>query len=357
VLGFLGSKSGNLFGVDIGSSSVKLVSLSGGGERYGLESYAVVALPHGAVVDGSIKDPGTVAEVIEKAVKVAGNKKSGEASAVTAVLSSAVITKRIEMSNALSEFDLEDQIKIEADQFIPYPIEEVALDFEVIGPAEHSPNLNSVLLVACRQTDVEEREDVISSSGLKCKVIDVDTFAIERAYPLFGADQPVDDKLVGIVDIGASTLTLNVFKGNEIVYTREQTFGGNDLSNAISQQYGMSVEEVEQSLRLNDLSSEIEDMVVMPFRGTVAQQVSRSLQFFYSSGTHHHELSALYLSGGTAAIDGLAEQLQEEIGITTLMANPFSRMKINPRVNTVRLERDAPSLVKACGLAMRGFED
>ena len=335
MLGFLGSKSGNLFGIDIGSSSVKLVSLSGGSGHYSLDSYAVVALPHGAVTEGSIKDSGVVAEVIEKAVKVAGNKKTGESSAVTAVQSSAVITKRIEMSNALSDFDLEDQIKIEADQFIPYPIEEVALDFEVIGPAEHSPNLNSVLLVACRQTDVEEREDAISSAGLKCKVIDVDTFAIERAYPLFSAEQP-DDKLVGIVDIGASTLTLNVFKGKEIVYTREQTFGGNDLTNAISQQYGM---------------------VVLPFRGTVAQQVSRSLQFFYSSGSHHHELSALYLSGGTAAIDGLAEQLQEEIGITTYMANPFSKMKVNARVNTARLERDAPSLIKACGLAMRGFED
>ena len=356
MLGFLGSKSGNLFGIDIGSSSVKLVSLSGGSGHYSLDSYAVVALPHGAVTEGSIKDSGVVAEVIEKAVKVAGNKKSGESSAATAVQSSAVITKRIEMSNALSDFDLEDQIKIEADQFIPYPIEEVALDFEVIGPAEHSPNLNSVLLVACRQTDVEEREDAISSAGLKCKVIDVDTFAIERAYPLFSAEQP-DDKLVGIVDIGASTLTLNVFKGKEIVYTREQAFGGNDLTNAISQQYGMGVEEVEQSLRLNDLSSEIEDMVVLPFRGTVAQQVSRSLQFFYSSGSHHHELSALYLSGGTAAIDGLAEQLQEEIGITTYMANPFSKMKVNARVNTARLERDAPSLIKACGLAMRGFED
>lgn len=356
MFGFLGSKSGNLYGIDIGSSSVKLVSLSGSPGHYSLDAYAIVSLPQGAVVDGSVKDPGVVAEVIEKAVKVAGNKKSKDAEAVIAVPSSAVITKKIEMSNALSEFELEDQIKIEADQFIPYPIDEVSLDFEVLGPAGNSANLDSVLLVACRQTDVEEREEVISAADLKCKVIDVDTLAIERVYPHF-SDAVDEDKLVGVVDIGAATLTLNVFKGNEIIYTREQTFGGNDLSNAISQQYGMSIEEVEQSLRLNDLAAEIEDMVVMPFRGTVTQQVSRSLQFFYSSGSHHDELSSLYLSGGTSAIDGLAEQLQEEIGIATLMANPFSKMKVNSRVNTARLERDAPSLIKACGLAMRGLED
>lgn len=353
MFGFLGNKSSSLVGLDIGSSSVKLVALSKSGRNYTLEAYAVVSLPPTAVIDGNIQDVGEVGATIEKAIKVAGGKMS---SAIAAVPASAVITKRIEMSNAFSEFELEDQIKVEADQFIPYPLDEVALDFEVLGPVENNDNLNRVLLVACRKGDVEQREDAINSAGLTCNVVDVDTYAVERTFPLIATEQRDSNYLVGVVDIGAATLTLNVFKGNEIVYSREQAFGGNDLSNSIHQQYGMSIEEVEQSLRLNDLSAEINEMVVLPFRGTVAQQVSRSLQFFYSSGAHS-ELSALYLSGGTATIDGLAEQLCEELGINTEMANPFMPMSINSRVNKSRLERDAPSLVKACGLAMRGFED
>ncbi|MFT6352542.1 MAG: type IV pilus assembly protein PilM [Neptuniibacter pectenicola] len=352
MFGLLGNKSGSLVGLDIGSSSVKLVALSKNGQSYSLEAYAVVSLPPTAVIDGNIQDVGEVAATIEKAMKVAGGRMS---SAIAAVPASAVITKRIEMSNAFSEFELEDQIKVEADQFIPYSLDEVALDFEVQGPVENNDHLNRVLLVACRKSDVEQREDAINSAGLKCQVVDVDTYAVERTFPLISSEQRNTDYLIGVVDIGAATLTLNVFKGGEIVYSREQAFGGNDLTNSIHQQYGMSIEEVEQSLRLNDLSPEINEMVVLPFRGTVAQQVSRSLQFFYSSGAHS-ELSALYLSGGTATIDGLAEQLSEELGIATKMANPFNSMAINSRVNRSRLERDAPSLVKACGLAMRGFE-
>ncbi|WP_415899897.1 type IV pilus assembly protein PilM [Neptuniibacter sp. QD48_11] len=353
MLGFLGNKSSCLVGLDVGSSSVKLVALSKNGGGYTLESYAVVSLPTTAVIDGNIQDIGQVAETIEKAVKVAGGKLS---SAIAAVPASAVITKRIEMSNAFTEFELEEQIKVEADQFIPYPLDEVALDFEVLGPVKNNDSLQQVLLVACRKTDVEQREDVISNSGLQCSIVDVDTFAVERAFPLISPEQRDESNLIGVVDIGAATLTLNVFKGTEIVYSREQAFGGNDLTNTIHQQYGMSVEEVEQSLRLNELSSEIHDMVVLPFRGTVAQQVSRSLQFFYSSGAHS-ELSALFLSGGTATIKGLVDQLTEELGINADMANPFLNMSISSRVNRSRLERDAPSLIKACGLAMRGFED
>ena len=353
MFGFLGNKSGNLVGLDIGSSSVKLVALSKNGRGYGLEAYAVVSLPPSAVIDGNIQDVADVAFCIEKAAKVAGGKLS---KAVAAVPSSAVITKRIEMSNSFTEFELEDQIKVEADQFIPYSLDEVALDFEVTGAVENNDNLDNVLLVACRKTDVEQREDAITSAGMKCEVVDVDTYAVERAFPLVTSEnESAAPGLIGVVDIGAATLTLNVFRGSEIVYSREQAFGGNDLTNSIHQQYGMSIEEVEQSLRLGDLSSEIEEMIVLPFRSTVAQQVSRSLQFFYSSGSHT-ELAKLYLSGGTSIIDGLANQLEEELGIPTLMANPFTAMSINSRVNRGRLDRDAPSLMKACGLAMRGFE-
>lgn len=352
MFGFLGNRSGSLVGVDIGSSSVKLVALAKSGKGFVLDAYAIVTFSPNAVIDGNIQDVAEVAGAIEKAMKVAGGKLS---SAVTAVPASAVITKIIEMSNAFTELELEDQIKVEADQFIPYPLDEVALDFEVKGAAKSNAKLNEILLVACRKTDVEQREDAVSAAGLNSEIVDVDTFAIERAINIILSDVEDSNLLTGIVDIGASTLTLNVFKGTENIYTREQAFGGNDLTNLISQQYGMNVEEVEQSLRLGELSPEIQDSAVLPFRNTVAQQVSRALQFFYSSGAHG-ELSTLYLSGGTSSIEGLAAQLEEELGLQTQIANPFASMSVNSRVNSERLKRDAQSLVKAAGLALRGLE-
>ena len=225
----------------------------------------------------------------------------------------------------------------------------------MLGPVEGTPELNDILLVACRRDDVEMREDAINSSGLKCEVVDVDRFATERVVPMLGKSIDTTDQLIGLVDIGASTLTLNVFKNGKIVYDREQAFGGNDLSNLIHQQSGLEVGEVEHLLRTGELSDELKQSVVLPFRSTVSQQVSRSLQFFYSSGPHN-ELSKLYILGGIAAIEGLAEQMQAEVGVPVEVANPFIGMDADSKINAGRLNQDAPTLVKACGLALRSFE-
>lgn len=353
MLSFLNKQEKGWVGIDIGSSSVKLVALSKRGKNLALDSYSVVPLPVSAVIDSSVQDVEQVSEAIEKAVKLCSSSLKN---AVTAVPSSAVISKKIELSSAFTEFELEDQVKLEADRFIPYPLDEVALDFEVMGPVENSSaELNEIMLVACRRDDVEQREDAINGAGLKCEVVDVDRFSIERAYPLVLAEAAAGSELVGLVDIGASTLTLNVFKNGEIVYNREQAFGGNDLSNVIHQQSGMPIAEVEHQLRTGELSEEIQQTLVIPFRSTVSQQVSRALQFFYSSGPHN-ELSKLYLLGGTATIGGLADQLQAEVGVVTETANPFVSMAVDSKINPSRLERDAPTLVKACGLALRCFD-
>ncbi|RTE67242.1 type IV pilus assembly protein PilM [Amphritea opalescens] len=351
MLSFLSKQEKGWVGIDIGSSSIKMVALSRRGKGLRLDSYAIVPLPASAVIESSIQDAAQVAEAIEAGIKICGG---GLSTCVAAVPSSAVITKTIQLSNAFTDFELEEQVKLEADRFIPYPLNEIALDFEVLGPAEDSPELNDILLVACRRDDVEIREDAINSSGLKCEVVDVDRFATERVVSLLEkGDQ--EDRLVGFVDIGASTLTLNVFKNGKIVYDREQAFGGNDLSNLIHQQSGLEAGEVEHLLRTGELSDELKQNVVLPFRSTVSQQVSRSLQFFYSSGPHN-ELSKLYILGGTAAIEGLAEQMQNEIGVEVEVANPFAGMDLDSKINAGRLNQDAPTLVKACGLALRSFE-
>lgn len=351
MLSFLKPKSAGWVGVDIGSSSVKLVALSQHGRAYRIQGYASVALPPAAVVDGNVEIPGEVSSAIERGLKICGGKLS---SAVTAVPSSAVITKYLEISNAFEGLELEEQVQIEADQFIPYPLDEVALDFEVLGPVQKAPDLNEVLLVACRRDDTDAREDAINGSGLKCEIIDIDTYATERALTLL-VDDLDESKVTGIVDIGAATLTLNVFKGSKIIYNREQAFGGNDLSNMIHQHSGLDVAEVEKQLNSGELPDEIVDNFVMPFRQTVVQQVSRALQFYYSSGPQG-QLSKLILGGGTSRLADLPAMVQEEIGVATELANPFKNVEVDAKINPTRLEHDSPSLLKACGLALRSFD-
>ncbi|MBV0934322.1 type IV pilus assembly protein PilM [Marinobacterium weihaiense] len=351
MLSFLKPKTAGWVGVDIGSASVKLVALTQHGQSYQIEGYAVVPLPPTAVVDGNVEIPDEVSDAIKRGLKICGIPLSH---AVTAVPSSAVITKHLEISNAFMGMELEEQVQVEADQFIPYPLEEVALDFEIQGPVEKAPELNDILLVACRRDDADSREDAINGSGLKCEVIDIDTYAIERTLPLLEHGEP-GGQVVGIVDIGAATLTLNVFKGKTIIYNREQAFGGNDLTNMIHQLKGIEVAEVERMLHAGELGEEIMNELVLPFRQTVVQQISRALQFYYSSGSQG-QLGKLYLAGGVSGIDGLAEMAAEEVGIQTLVANPFLNMQVASKVNATRLQKDAPSLLKACGLAQRSFD-
>ncbi len=349
---FFGKKAASWVGVDIGSSSVKLVALSRHGSTIGLDAYATVSLPPTAVVDGSVQEVQPVAEAISRAAKICGLK---QALAVAAVPSSAVIIKRMELSKAFTNIELEDQVKVEADQFIPYPLDEVALDFEVIGESRAHPDLNELLLVACRRDDVDQREDAINAAGLKCQIVDVDTYAMERVFPVLLTEQHSSEEMIAIVDVGAATLTLNVLRDQKIIYNREQSFGGNDLTTSIHHQFGMSVDEVEQALRLGEISQEVQEAMVQPFRFTIAQQVSRALQFFYSSGVQH-QLTRIYVCGGATAIDGLVDILTEELGVPASLANPFAQMDIGSRVNRERLLKDTPSLVKACGLALRSFD-
>ncbi len=339
-------KDNTMVGIDIGTSAVKLVAFSRQDGQLTLEGYAVVPLPPTAVIDGNIQDVAKVSELIAQAAGQAGGKLHR---AAVAVPSSAVITKFIELSAAFTELELEEQIKLEADHFIPYPLEDVALDFEVLEPLAHNADINRLMLVACRRGDVEQREEAVAGAGLTCDIVDVDSFAVERAFQLL---PPGDGPLTGMVDIGAATLTLYVFKEGRIIYNREQAFGGNELVNAVNQHTGLALEEIELSLRSGQLSDEIRQLFVLPFRTTVAQQVSRALQFFYSSGMHS-SLQKLYLMGGTATIPGLAEQLAEALALPTETANPFTGLAISPKLVPGRLQQDAPTLVKASGLAMR----
>ena len=344
-----GKKSSGLLGIDIGSSSVKMVALSTNGSQKQIDAYAIVPLSASAIVDGNIEDLAEVSGAIRRGLKLCGGKYTG---AVVSVPSSAVITKRIDISNLFIGFDLEDQVKIEADQFIPYPLEEVALDFEVLGPSKKDPNLNEILLVACRKDSAESREEAVSSAGIKCEVVDVDTYAIERYITLL--DKTVTNEMFALIDIGASTLSLNVCQGGKVVYNREQAFGGKDLIHALQQQKGISIEQVEKAFRNNSLSNEELDDVVEPFINTVVQQVSRALQFFYSSGIQG-QLTKVYVCGGLSGLPNFIETLADELDLPAERLNPINQCNVGRKLNSDNLKHDSAMLVKACGLAMRSF--
>jgi type IV pilus assembly protein PilM len=353
VFGLFGKKNDTVLGVDISSSSVKLLELSKNGDKLRVESYAVEPLPANSVVEKSINDVEAVGETVKK---VLAKSRSSVRLGAVAVAGSAVITKTIQMNAGLNDQELEDQISVEADQYVPYPLDEVAIDFEVLGPSEDSADQVDVLLAACRKENVELREDALEIGGLTSKIVDIEAHAVERAFDLIARqmDESAEERTVAIVDIGSTMTTLSVLADNTTVYTREQLFGGRQLTEEIQRRYGLSFEEAGLAKKQGGLPDDYEREVLDPFKEAVVQQVARSLQFFFGS-SQYNEVDYVVLAGGVASVPELSDMVQEKVGIKTIVANPFSDMTLNSRVNASALSNDAPSLMIACGLAMRSF--
>lgn len=354
MLGLFKKKANTLLGIDISSTSVKLIELSRSGGRYKVEAYAVEPLPPNAIVEKNIAELEVVGQVIARVVTKA---RTSVKHAAVAVAGSAVITKIIEMEAGLSEEELENQIKIEADQYIPYPLEEVAIDFEVQGVTARSADRVNVLLAACRKEDVEVREAALALAGLSAKVVEIEAYSLERAYGLLAEQlgSGEEDLTVAIVDIGATMMTLSVLHNGQTIYTREQLFGGKQLTDEIQRRYGLSTEEAGLAKKQGGLPDDYETEVLNPFKEAVVQQVSRSLQFFFAAG-QYSDVDYILLAGGTASIVGLDQLVQQKIGTSTLVANPFANMTLSNKVNAGALASDAPSLMMTCGLAMRSFD-
>lgn len=353
ILSFLDKKSKPVLGLDISSTSVKLLELTRVGDRYRVESYSVKPLPPNAVVEKNITDPSTVADVVRAMVK---QSKTRVKHVAVAVAGSAVITKVIDMAADLSEDAMEMQIASEADQYIPYPLEEVAIDFEVQGYSPRNPDQVEVLLAACRRENIEVREQVLLEADLIAEKVDIEAYCIERAFELISEQlEDQEGQVVAIIDIGASMTTLSVLVDGKTVYTREQLFGGKQLTEEIQRRYGLSQEEAGLAKKQGGLPDDYELEVLQPFKDAVVQQVTRSLQFFFSA-SQYNDVDYLILAGGVASLDGLAALIEEKIGTQTIVANPFARMSVSSRVNAVALANDAPALMIVTGLAMRSFD-
>lgn len=344
-----------VIGIDISSTSVKVLELSKSGSGFKVEYHGVESLPANSVTEKTLSDVDAVGETIRKAIKRAGVRNKNCAMAVAG---SAVITKLITMPAMLSDTELEAQIQLEADQYIPYALEEVNLDFDVLGPTDGNPETVDVLLAASRSENVEMRVAAAEIAGLTPHKMDVEAYAIENVFTRLPNMLPDDGqgKVVGVFDIGATMTRLDVLSDRKMIYTREQAFGGKQLTEEIMRRYGLSYEEAGLAKKQGaGMAENYVPDVLEPFKETVVQQVNRFLQFFYSA-SQFSAVDHIVLGGGCAAIPGIDELIESRLGTPTSIANPFAHMSIASRVNAQRLVDDAPSLLIACGLALRSFD-
>lgn len=354
-LALFGKGSRPLIGVDVSSSAVKMLELSEGGKGVRrVERYAIVPLPKEAVMDGAIAKP----ELVEAAMREAWRKLESKTRDVAMALpASAVITKKILLPGSATEAEIEAQVAADANQMASFPLDEVSLDYQILGPNAKNATENDALLVVSRKERVEERVAVAEAVGLKPVIMDVDAFASLAAYEQLAFQLPDNGQgqTVAIVDVGAQSTHFNVLNDNQLVYQREHALGGNALTSEITRRFDMSQEEAEDAKRKNLLPERYESEVLQPFLDSVALEVSRALQMFFSA-TSFQKVDHILLAGGCAAIPGLDDVVHGKTHTSTMIANPFAKMAVSPNVRARQLSLDAPALFVACGLALRKFD-
>ena len=354
---FLQTRSPSLIGVDISSSSVKMVELSVAGKNsnaYRVERYAIEPLPRDAMLDGNIVDLEAVSESLRRGWKRMGTRLKTVALALPAA---AVITKKIIVPAGQREDDLIFQVETEANQYIPFALDEVNLDFQVVGPAPGNLEEVEVLIAASRKEKVEDRVAVALTAGLKAVVMDVEPYAAQAAFELIENRLPDGgkDQIIALVDIGATGISINVLCNGQSVYMRNKPFGGDHLTQEIQRHFNLTPEEAEAAKRSGELPDNYKSSVLQPFRETLALEVARALQFFFTS-TQFTAVNYIFLAGGCAVIPELDEIVAARTQVGTLVANPFIGMELSSRITPKQLSADAPSLLVACGLALRSFD-
>jgi type IV pilus assembly protein PilM len=351
---FLGRQHPPMLGLDISSSSAKLVELSqDAAGNLSLERLGTEPFEKGWITDGQIDKFDEVAEAVRRVVAKSGTRTRHVAMAMP---QSAVITKKIMLPAGLREEELELQVESEANQYIPFSLDEVSLDFCVVGPAPNSPGDVEVLIAASRKDRVQDRQALAEAAGLKPVVLDIESHASRLAMTRVVAVLPNEgrDALVALFEIGADTTSLKVLRNEEMLYDRDQAFGGAQLTQLISRQYGFSFEEAEQKKLSADLPDDYEHSILSPFVDSLSQEIGRALQYFFTS-TPHHKVHYVMLAGGTATLPGLKDRVTELTGFASMIVNPFDNMKIGTAIREARVRREAPSYLTACGLAMRRF--
>jgi type IV pilus assembly protein PilM len=342
-----------MVGIDIGAHSVKAVLLSQHGNQYKVEAFAVEPMIKGAMSDREIQDIEAVGNVIGKIRKKIPRSVKFAAAAVSG---STVISKVIFMDVSLTDAELESQIEVEADTLIPYPLNEVSLDFEKLDVNESDPSKVNVLLSAARTESVEARVAALENGSFSAKLVDVESYALSRAAALCLKQLPDDaaGKVVALVDIGATMTLLSIVEKGKTLYTRDQAFGGEQYTRSILSYYNKSYDEAELAKVSGDLPPNYTFEVLAPFQTMLLQQIRRGIQMYLTS-SGRDAVDYLIVSGGTALIEGIDKLLIDELGIHTVVANPFKTIDVATSVDREQLNKSAPQLMVASGLALRSF--
>ena len=343
-----------MMGLDISSSSVKMVELSQ--DKSGnlvLEHCAILPLERGWIADGNIERFDEVADAVRRLIKKSGTKTRNVAMALPP---SAVITKKIMLPGGLSDQELELQVEAEANQYIPFPLDEVSLDFCIVGPGSNSGGDIEVLIAASRREKVQDIQGLAEAAGLKPVIVDVESYASRLATGRLIARLPQQgqDSIVALFEVGALTTSMQVIRNDEILYDRDQAFGGAQLTQLIVRQYGFSQEEAESKKRSGELPDDYEGTVLRPFLDSMVQEVGRALQFFFTS-TPHNRVDYVMLAGGSAALPGLTAAVTQHTTFACSVVNPFEGMEMGSSIRLKKMAREAPSYLTSCGLALRRF--
>ena len=349
-----GQSSPPLVGLDISTSGVRLVELADAGKGVlRLERYAAEPLPRGAVVDGNIENIESVSDAVLRVWKKSGTRIRHVALGMPPA---AVITKKIILPAGLPEDQLEVQVESEASQYIPFALDEVSLDFDVIGPAANSMEDMEVMLAAARREKVEDRVAIAEAAGLTATVMDIESYAARAAVhrATEGTPGAGPDQIVALFQIGAQSTHISVLQNGDTVYEREQPFGGIQLTQDIVRAYGLSFEEAEARKKAGDLPDNYAADLLAPFLENAALEVTRAIQFFFTS-TPYTRIDQIYLAGGCALVPGLLEIIASRTRIPSAVVSPFKGMQLGPSVREQQLRNEAPAYLVACGLALRRF--
>ncbi len=334
---------------------VKLIELSQTGKgTYRLERYAIEPLPKETVTDGNIVNLELVSDALKRGWKRLGSRNRNIAMSLPAAM---VITKKIIVPAGQKEEELELTVEAEANQYIPFALDEVNLDFQILGPAPNNPDEVEVLIAASRKEKVEDRVAIAETAGLKPRVMDVESYATQEAFGLITPSLPANgrDQNIALVDIGAHVTHFYVLRNNQFLFSRDQAFGGNQLTQDIQRAFNLSPEEAESAKKNQGLPENYDSDVLQPFMETLALEITRALQFFFTSTTHS-QVDQVVLAGGCAALPGIDELVAKRAGVATAVANPFAAMQASDRIRPRQLAQDAPMLLIATGLALRSFE-
>jgi type IV pilus assembly protein PilM len=336
-------------GLDIGSSYIKTVKLKEAKGSYELELFDIHPLPPELIVDSSIIDSLRLVDSLKEMIKKSGIKTKNAVISISG--HSSVIIKRVSLPE-MSEEELSESIKFEAEQYVPFDIEDVTLDFQIIGPREE-PGQMDVILVAVKKDIINEYISVVKEAGLNPIIVDIDSFALENMYENNYEIEP--GKNVVMLNIGASTINMSILKGGIAVFTRDSSLGSNLHTEALQREFNISYEDAEKLKRgetVENVAATDANSVIEAASEEILNEIIRSFDY-YRSTTIQEDISEVILSGGCALLSNFAEMISERAGIETKVAEPFKSIKIPKKISLASVEETGPMMAVAVGLALR----